>query len=74
MNNYQCPRCRVLVQSDYTPSGNCPNGGGAHDWKNLGKVGNDNYQCLRCATLVKTDGAPSGICPEGNGAHDWRKI
>ena len=74
MKNYQCKRCKVLIQNQDTPSGNCPSGGGAHDWSWLGNVGNENYQCRRCETLAKSDGTPSGICPSGGGAHDWHKM
>lgn len=74
MNNYQCKRCETLIQNSSTPGGICPSGGGAHDWCDLGKVGNNNYQCRRCSTLVKSDYTPAGICPSGGGAHDWNKI
>lgn len=74
MNNYQCKKCKTLVQGSSTPSSlNCPSKG-THSWANLGQVGSHNYQCKKCSTLVKASSTPSSLnCPSG-GTHFWNKI
>jgi DNA-directed RNA polymerase subunit RPC12/RpoP len=74
MKNYQCKKCRTLVQSERTPSSlNCPSGG-THHWTDLGKTGKTNYQCKKCGTLVQSERTPSSLnCPSG-GTHHWTKL
>ena len=74
MENHQCKKCHVIIQTDGRPkSGNCPEGL-SHDWRSLGDCGDKKFQCKKCHTVIDTDGCPqSGYCPEGL-SHDWRKL
>jgi RNA polymerase subunit RPABC4/transcription elongation factor Spt4 len=74
MDNYQCKKCKVLIESDGIPSNaNCPEGS-YHEWHNLGAVGKSNYQCKKCGTLVKVDRTPpTPYCPSGS-YHQWTKL
>jgi RNA polymerase subunit RPABC4/transcription elongation factor Spt4 len=74
MRNYQCKKCKVLIQGDTQPSSRgCPSGD-RHEWYDLYEVGNDNYQCKKCGVLVKSDTQPpSRGCPSGD-RHEWNKL
>ena len=43
--NYQCTKCKTVIQSDHTPSSYNCRAGGTHNWQDLGAVGNENYNC-----------------------------
>jgi DNA-directed RNA polymerase subunit RPC12/RpoP len=74
MNNYQCPKCKIVVQSNSTPNSiNCSSGGN-HNWNNLHEVGTHDYQCKKCNTHIKSNSTPGSInCPSG-GNHNWTKL
>lgn len=82
MKNYQCIKCKTVVQSENTPNqGRCPidpkvNQG--HAWYDLGKVGSTNFQCKKCGTVVQSDGYPNQArCPADpkiNQSHNWIKL
>jgi len=74
MKNYLCKKCGTLVKSANQPSSlGCP-AGSAHQWSNLGDVGDKNYQCKKCGTLVQSKNQPSSLgCPKSS-AHQWTKL
>ena len=74
MKNYQCKKCKTLIQSNSMPTLiNCP-ASGSHSWTNLGDVGDRNYQCKKCGALVKSNSMPTLInCPSGS-SHSWTKL
>ena len=74
MNNYQCEKCELTIESRSNPSTlNCPEGS-FHRWHNLGPVGRTNYQCKKCGTHLKADRSPSTLgCPRGS-FHQWNRL
>jgi rubredoxin len=78
MNNFQCSKCGMLLQSEKAPNAfGCSAGGsGRHDWKDLGEVGSLNYQCTRCGLLVKSAKEPRNAvtCKVTGRGHQWRKL
>jgi predicted nucleic acid-binding Zn-ribbon protein len=74
MRNYLCKKCGTLVKANTQPSlSGCPRGS-AHQWTNLGDVGDKNYQCKKCETLVQAKSQPSlSGCPQSS-AHQWTKL
>lgn len=74
MRNYQCKKCRTLIEANSRPSSlNCP-AGSLHEWQDLGETGQYNYQCKKCAAVVKSKNTPSSLgCPAGS-LHQWTKL
>ncbi|MCX8065698.1 MAG: hypothetical protein N3G21_11100 [Candidatus Hydrogenedentes bacterium] len=75
LKNYYCPKCHTHVESEDKPfAGSCP-GGGGHNWRCLGEVGNRLYQCSKCGLVVKSKDMPYGGCPcKNGGGHNWKRI
>lgn len=75
LKNYYCPKCHTHVESVNKPfASSCP-GGGGHEWRNLGEVGNKLYQCSKCGLVVKSKDTPYGGCPcKNSGGHNWKRI
>ena len=74
MKNYQCKKCKTVLQSAARPKvTNCPTGFN-HDWNDLGFVGMENYQCSKCGLVLKSKGRPGvTYCPSGLN-HQWTKL
>jgi len=76
MRNFQCSKCKRVVQKDSEPSSsNCPEAT-YHTWYDLSEVGSTEYQCRNCGTVIegKANTVPKSFgCPDGN-FHTWNKI
>jgi len=74
MKNYQCKKCKTLLQSNSRPSAlKCPSGS-SHQWHDMGAVGTTTFQCQKCATVVQSKSRPSALNCPSNGSHNWNRL
>ena len=78
MINYECQRCRVVIQSENAPNqwGGCAGDGiGNHAWNALSKVGGINFVCKKCKVILRCDKVPAlGFSCSAGGTHEWRTV
>ena len=77
MGNYQCKKCRKVVDSYFTPpTSGCPNS--SHEWIDMGSSHmpfplNRHFQkyiCSKCKESLNSWGKPNKEgCPKGE--HEW---